>query len=587
MKSTLRVLQVANLKRDLEDLIYSIEIVGHFPVISSQLHSSSSNPVMIGNIFRYTMITRLSRVIVALINLIVIRSQIYLHRTDDEPGIEHYDCVIVQSSLSYCRRPIAIPKLSRGDNDTQPCVRNGGEMHPFSELRAKNITTNTVQHQWTTTFERVEEYSLYLRDLRVADGHLCRCLNLGAFGPNCEYQLTTGQTFEETLQWQSIVRKKNPVKVQIYAHVVCYETLKCDSGLLCLDWREICDAIQQCLEGRDEENCDLLEMNQCDPEEEYRCSNGMCIPDEFFVDGERDCLDWSDELLFEAKGDHNCPRESVSSECDDHLCTQPLWSCGDEQCIPDRMDFQRVTYLVSCINGRDQYFSCETDRTHFQWTMPNGRCYMLNNDKFLSSPVLNRTDQDRCEYLLKCALSGGGERDCRCNGSLACQDRFKRLCPLSLVQYPRGAVMSPFTFFYYNRTRDWQYKWPDLFRINGTVRCRGSLVSVTQLFRYSSGMNFRFLLEDQFCRSSKNVSIAEQECHHDNESTDRCGEWNSMFVRHENSRWNGELFLWRRWSWPKWDGHWQELCSCSSSSISLFAWTTDVFLDPSLGRWLG
>ena len=77
------------------------------------------------------MITRVSRVIVVLIHLIVIRSQIYLHRVNDGLGIEHYDCVVVQPSLSYCRRPRELIDLFR-DNDTQSCVRNGGEMHRFS-----------------------------------------------------------------------------------------------------------------------------------------------------------------------------------------------------------------------------------------------------------------------------------------------------------------------------------------------------------------------------------------------------------------------------------------------------------------------
>ena len=54
----------------------------------------------------------------------------------------------------------------------------------------------------------------------------------------------------------------------MYADVVCYRTRECDSGVFCLDWRDICDGIQLCHEGKDEENCDLLEMNRCDPKDE-------------------------------------------------------------------------------------------------------------------------------------------------------------------------------------------------------------------------------------------------------------------------------------------------------------------------------
>ena len=95
------------------------------------------------------------------------------------------------------------------------------------------------------------------------------------------------------------MRQANEEKLHINGDIVCYQTLECHSGMLCLDWRDICDGIQQCLEGKDEDNCDLLEMNRCDEEEEYRCTNGMCITQEFFLDGELDCLDWSDEIQME------------------------------------------------------------------------------------------------------------------------------------------------------------------------------------------------------------------------------------------------------------------------------------------------
>ena len=40
------------------------------------------------------------------------------------------------------------------------------------------------------------------------------------------------------------------------------------------------------MDGIDEENCDKLEFHECD-ENEYRCANGMCIPEEYFLDGYR------------------------------------------------------------------------------------------------------------------------------------------------------------------------------------------------------------------------------------------------------------------------------------------------------------
>ena len=38
------------------------------------------------------------------------------------------------------------------------------------------------------------------------------------------------------------------------------------------------------MNGTDENNCDLLEFNECE-ENEYRCVNGMCIAEEYWLDG--------------------------------------------------------------------------------------------------------------------------------------------------------------------------------------------------------------------------------------------------------------------------------------------------------------
>ena len=45
------------------------------------------------------------------------------------------------------------------------------------------------------------------------------------------------------------------------------------------------DGTQRCSSGIDEENWDKLEFNECE-DNEFRCTNGMCIPEEFWLDGE-------------------------------------------------------------------------------------------------------------------------------------------------------------------------------------------------------------------------------------------------------------------------------------------------------------
>jgi hypothetical protein len=168
----------------------------------------------------------------------------------------------------------------------------------------------------------------------------------------------------------------------------------------------------------------------------------------------------------------------VNTECDDHLCPFSQWSCGDGQCIEDRLMFQRLSIDTTCRSRRDQYFICETDLIRRQWTMENGRCH--RGDQYEPIPVMNRSDEEQCEYLFKCALSQEAEKNCFCYKAPGCVKEFPRVCPSSLIRSPRGAVVTPFTFFLFNRTRDWRNNRAQLIEMNGTVRCRDALITVIE-----------------------------------------------------------------------------------------------------------
>jgi hypothetical protein len=133
---------------------------------------------------------------------------------------------------------------------------------------------------------------------------------------------------------------------QLHGNRPCYITLVCDSGLMCLDWRHICDGKndrtgdsfkfiystlflgkQQCTDGLDEDFCEKLEFNECE-DDEYRCANGMCIPDEYWLDGDYDCMDWTDEINILVSSGYYC-YNLPSFVCDEHLCPYNQWSCGD------------------------------------------------------------------------------------------------------------------------------------------------------------------------------------------------------------------------------------------------------------------
>jgi hypothetical protein len=71
-------------------------------------------------------------------------------------------------------------------------------------------------------------------------------------------------------------------------------TFDCGDGEQCVESSQVCDGVQDCNTGADEEGC-----GGCEPGKKA-CDNGLCIPGIFFCDGVMgNCPDGSDEA--------NCP----------------------------------------------------------------------------------------------------------------------------------------------------------------------------------------------------------------------------------------------------------------------------------------
>ena len=433
-------------------------------------------------------------VFVLLSFLPVIQNVIYLYNTEDDLALDFYDC-IAQKNLQYCRRPKEPIALHR-NHPTWYC-HNNGTRYAFADLKAMNVSVSTILHDWRSSLEKVEEYSRYLQDeSNERNSSLCHCHIRHSFGKYCEYLLPSGYSLENTIAWKVTIEDQNPSLVQRHSHITCYITLQCNHSLLCLDWRDICDGIQQCMFGDDEENCKALQLNKCD-KDEYRCTNGMCIPDEYFLDGEYDCMDWSDEKPM--MDDAHCAEEPPSGACDDRMCPKHWWSCGDGQCIIDRLAFQYPgKETPTCRSRRDQFYLCESYNGARLWTMPNGKC-ALGRDMF-DDPRFANGSKD-CIYLMKCSLSGSAEKKCPCSNR-ACIELMKGACSSKLVQYPMSAIISPFVSHSYN-IEFYQYvkTWAQV-TFNGTIKCRNSFVHRTFTLSYSP--NFRPLfLEAIFCNDTQ------------------------------------------------------------------------------------
>jgi hypothetical protein len=81
------------------------------------------------------------------------------------------------------------------------------------------------------------------------------------------------------------------------------------------------------MEGLDEDYYESLEFNECE-DDEYSCANGMCISEEYWLDDDYDCMDWTDEKDTIVNSGVNC-FNIPSFVCDEHLCPYNQWSCGD------------------------------------------------------------------------------------------------------------------------------------------------------------------------------------------------------------------------------------------------------------------
>ena len=429
---------------------------------------------------------------------LLVEQSIYVYHTEDSPSVEYYDCLRLDHYM-YCRRPGEPVRLERDLTVTQ-CWHQGIR-HSFESMKADNISVSTVLHEWKSTLEVAERYSQYRQYSLLStiqnQNYLCQCVEPGSFGKNCEYKLPTQLTFDQSSQWQLSMMKAHQPHMQLYGDILCYTTLECHSGLLCLDWRDICDGIQQCMFGLDEANCDKLEFNECE-DDEYRCMNGMCIPDSAFVDGDYDCMDLTDEKGSANDGD--CTFQYASFECDERVCLPGYWSCGDGQCIKRRLAFQdEVPSRAECKSRRDQHFMCEMHGTQRLWTLPNGRCH--SGEGYRESRVQPRSPMEQCMYAIKCALSEGLEGNCPHKHNPTLQTSPNSSCPTGFIQYPpNGSIIAPYITLFYHHTHDWSKPLPDLVRINGTIKCRGYTVHYQGNGSYFSS-DFTFLgLEWRLCQ---------------------------------------------------------------------------------------
>jgi hypothetical protein len=236
--------------------------------------------------------------IIVLILLLVFYSNtgyesIYLYDTEDGLPSERFHCIYHGiDNIPYCRRT-PLEEVIVNQSSVNFCF-NGGQQMNFSTLMNLDVKPDDAV-KWSSSIEKLDDYAAfyYYNKLNLtfieSDSFLCDCSKLQTgkttFGKFCEYQLLFNlDTINDALQIQFNHKISHWFLNQMYGDILCYTSITCDYGLLCLEWRNICDGFQNCNDGWDELNCDILEFNEC-ADDQYRCADGLCIPDLYFLDG--------------------------------------------------------------------------------------------------------------------------------------------------------------------------------------------------------------------------------------------------------------------------------------------------------------
>ncbi|CAL1536249.1 unnamed protein product [Lymnaea stagnalis] len=117
----------------------------------------------------------------------------------------------------------------------------------------------------------------------------------------------------------------------------------------CIEKAFICDTINDCSGGFDEQNCPA----NCTGVNVYKCGNGKCIPKNYQCDTQDDCGDGTDEA--------NCGGTCAPGyqKCQNGHCVIDGWMCDGKNNCGDGSDERQCTGL-----------SCNS----FQFTCANGTC---------------------------------------------------------------------------------------------------------------------------------------------------------------------------------------------------------------------